>query len=196
MKKKYKPVALKTHPVFSMLPSKFCIERNIIGDPLTNIPTIPPILPPFSPRGCYTEERWNKTDNLHPPGFLWPIKCDLLHHFMSLQNKGFAWDDSECGHFCEDFFPPVEIPIIAHTPWVQRNILIPPGIYNQVCKIIRTKMDTGVYERSNSLYCSRWFCIAKKEADTICPVHSLEPLNAITIQHSGVTPFTDRKSVV
>ena len=86
--------------------------------------------------GHYTAERCNKTDNLHPPGFLWPIEHDLLHHFMSLQNKGFAWDDSECGHFCEDFFLPVEIPIIAHTPWVQRNILIPPGIYDQVCKII------------------------------------------------------------
>ena len=80
-----------------MLPSKFCIERNIIGDPLTDIPTIPPILPPFTPRGCYTKERQNKTDNLHPPGFLWPVERDLLHHFMSLQNEGFTWDDSEHG---------------------------------------------------------------------------------------------------
>ena len=111
---------------------------------------------------------------------------------MSLQNEGFALDDSEHGHFCEDFFPPVEIPIIAHTPWVQRNIPIPPGIYDQVCKIIRTKMDTDVYERSNSSYHSRWFCVAKKEADAICPVHSLKPLNAVTIQHSGVTPFTEQ----
>ena len=54
------------------------------------------------------------------------------------------------------------------------------------------KMDTGVYERSNSSYCSRWFCVAKKEADAICPVHSLKPLNAVTIQHSGVTPFTEQ----
>ena len=118
-KKKYKPVALKTHPVLGTLPSKFRIERNIIGDLLTDILTIPLILPPFAPCGCYTEERRNKTDNLHPPGFLWPAESDLLHHFMSLQNEGFTWDDSERGHFREDFFPPVEIPIIAHTPWVQ-----------------------------------------------------------------------------
>ena len=115
-KKKYKLVALKTHPVLGTLPSKFRIVRNIIGDLLANIPTIPPILPPFAPCSRYTEERRNKTDNLHPPGFLWPAKCDLLHHFMSLQNEGFAWDDSERGHFCKDFFPPVEIPVIAHTP--------------------------------------------------------------------------------
>ena len=132
MKKKYKPVALKTHPVLGTLPSKFCIKQNIIRDLLANIQTIPPILPPFSPHSHYTEEQRNKTDNLHLLGFLWPIKHNLLHHFMSLQNEGFAWDDSERGHFHEDFFPPVEIPVIAHTPWVQRNIPIPPGIYNQV----------------------------------------------------------------
>ena len=138
-KKKYKPVALKTHPVLGTLPSKFHIERNIIGDPLADILTIPPILPPFAPRGRYTKERHNKTNNLHPPGFLWPAERDLLHHFMSLQNEGFAWDDSEHGHFREDFFPPVEIPVIAHTPWVQRNIPIPPGIYDQVCKLFRRR---------------------------------------------------------
>ena len=43
-----------------------------------------------------------------------------------------------------------------------------------------------------SSYRSRWFCVAKKEADAIRPIHSLEPLNAITIQHSGVTPFTEQ----
>ena len=53
-------------------------------------------------------------------------------------------------------------------------------------------MDTGVYECSNSSYRSRWFCEAKKEADAIRPVHSLEPLNAVMIQHSGVTPFTEQ----
>ena len=189
-KKKYKPVALKTHPVLGTLPSKFRIERNIIGDPLADIPTIPPILPPFAHHGHYTEEQQNKTDNLHPLGFLWPIERNLLHHFMSLQNEGFAWDNSKHGHFREDFFPPVKIPIISHTPWVQQNIPIPPGIYNQVCKIIWTKMATSVYECSNSSYRSCWFCVAKKEADTIHPVHSLKPLNAITIQHSGITPFT------
>ena len=108
------------------------------------------------------------------------------------KTKGSLGDDSERGHFREDFFPPVEIPVIAHTPWVQRNIPIPPGIYDQVCKIIWTKMDTGVYKRSNSSYHSRWFCVAKKEANAIRPVHCLEPLNAITIQHSGVTPFTEQ----
>ena len=52
-------------------------------------------------------------------------------------------------------------------------------------------MDAGVYERSNSSYRSRWFCIVKKDTTSLRLVHSLEPLNAVTIQHSGVTPFTE-----
>ena len=48
-KKKYKPVALKTHPVLGTLPSKFHIEQNIIGNTLADIPTIPTTLPPFAP---------------------------------------------------------------------------------------------------------------------------------------------------
>ena len=32
----------------------------------------------------------------------------------------------------------------------------------------------------------------KKDGTSLHPVHSLEPLNAITIQHLGVTPFTEQ----
>ena len=52
-------------------------------------------------------------------------------------------------------------------------------------------MDAGVYERSNPSYRSRWFCIVKKDKTSLRLVHSLEPLNAVTIQHSGVMPFTE-----
>ena len=36
-----------------------------------------------------------------------------------------------------------------------------------------------------------WFCIVKKDTTSLHLVHSLEPLNAVTIQHSSVTPFTE-----
>ncbi len=64
----------------------------------------------------------------------------------------FAWTDSERGTFREDFFPPVQIPVVPHTPWVQRNIPIPPDLYDEVCRIIRAKEEAGVYEPSNSAY--------------------------------------------
>jgi hypothetical protein len=96
-----------------------------------------------------------------------PAERDILHHFMAVHQDGFAWDDSERGKFRTDFFPPVDIPVVPHTPWVQRNIPIPPGIYEEVCKLIHTKIAAGVYEPSNSSYRSRWFCVVKKDG-TVC----------------------------
>jgi hypothetical protein len=58
-----------------------------------------------------------------------------------------------------DFFPPVDIPVVPHKPWVLKNIPIPPGLYPEVCRIIRARIDAGVYELSNSSYRSRWFCV-------------------------------------
>ncbi len=97
----------------------------------------------------------------------------------------------ERGHFKEEYFPPVMIPAVEHIPWIQKNIPIPPGIFDQVCKIIKTKIDTGVYEPSNSSYRSRWFCVVKKDGKSLQLMHSLEPLNAVTIKHLGVPPATD-----
>ena len=39
-KKKYKPVTLKVRPVKTDLPSQCCIVRNIIGDPLADMPLL------------------------------------------------------------------------------------------------------------------------------------------------------------
>jgi hypothetical protein len=44
----------------------------------------------------------------------------------------------------------------------------------------------------NSSYCSKWFCVAKKDGKSLRIVHSLEPLNKVTIKHVGITPFTDQ----
>jgi hypothetical protein len=110
----------------------------------------------------------------------------MLHH------DGFAWSDAERGHFREDFFPPIEIPTIPHKPWAVRNMPIPPGIYKEVCELLKKKIDAGVFEPSNSSYRSRWFCVVKKDGSSLRMVQSLEPLNAVTIQHSGVPPFTEQ----
>ncbi len=60
-----------------------------------------------------------------------------------------------------------------------------------MCKIIKTKIDAGVYKPSNSSYRSHWFCVVKKDGKSLRLVHSLEPLNAVTIKHSGVPSATD-----
>ena len=190
-KKKYKPVALKVRPVIGELPAKFRIIRNIIGDPLRDLPKLTPHPPTFIPTGRYTQERKELFDKLNP-GFLWPVERKLMHHFMMLHNEAFAWEPSERGHFREDFFPPIDIPVIPHKPWVQRNIPIPPGLYDELCRIVKEKLDAGTFEPSNSSYRSRWFCVVKKDGKSLRIVQSLEPLNQVTIAHSGVPPFTEQ----
>ncbi|KZV59477.1 hypothetical protein PENSPDRAFT_595387, partial [Peniophora sp. CONT] len=166
-KKKYKPVARKVNAVPAPLPDEFRIVRNIIGDPLADMPPLSPHPPPFKPTGRYTAERKEYIDSKHPGDFLWPAERDLMHQLMMQQNEAFAWEDSERGHFREDFFPPVKIPTLPHKPWIEKNFAIPPGLFPKVCEIIRTKEAAGVYEDSNSSYRSRWFTVVKKDGTSL-----------------------------
>jgi len=57
--------------------------------------------------------------------------------------------------------------------------------------MIKKKIDVGMYKLSNSSYYSRWFCIIKKDGKSLRIVHSLEPLNRVTIAHSRLLPATE-----
>jgi hypothetical protein len=189
--KKYKPVGLKVRPVYTELPDKYRIKREIIGDPLKDMPGLNPNPRDYCPTGRYTDERKAIIDKLHAGAFLWPEERKLLHEFMMSQEAAFAWDDSERGSFRHDFFPPVEIPVIEHEVWVERSIPIPRGQLEEFCKVIKSKIDAGVYEPSNASYRSKFFGVIKKDGKSIRLVHGLEPLNAVTIAHSGLPPATD-----
>jgi hypothetical protein len=188
-KKKYKPVAKKVRPVIGELPKKFCIECKIIDNPLDDLPTLNPKPPSFKPSDRYTLERRDQLNKNHPGNFLWPAERNLMHNFILAHDSGFAQSEEERGSFQTDFFPPVNFPVVPHTPWVERNFPIPPGIYEDVCAIVQKKLVAGIYEPLNSSYRSQWFCVLKKDGKSLRPVHSLEPLNHVTIQHSGVPPI-------
>src|ERR1700743_3457785 len=190
-RKKYKPVALKTKPVYGDLPEKYRVKREIIGDPLKDIPMLPTNPDDFEPTGRYTEERKEIIDKIHDEDVLWDEERKLMHHFMMLQNEAFAWDDSERGSFKHEFFPPVEIPTVEHGVWIEKSIPIPRGQLDEFCKVIKKKIDAGVYDPSNSSYRTKFCGVIKKDGKSIRLVHSLEPLNAVTIAHSGIPPATD-----
>ena len=190
--KKYKPVALKVRPVLTTLPEKFRIVREIKGDPLQNMPVLSTNPKKYKwDGGRYTPERQVGIRAVHDTGDLWEQELDLIDDFFQKHQLDFAWEDIERGHFKEEYFPPVDMPVVEHTPWVLKNIPIPKAIYPEVCKIIQTKIKAGVYEPSNSSYRSRWFCVVKKDGKSLRIVHSLEPLNAVTIAHSGIPPATE-----
>ena len=60
-----------------------------------------------------------------------------------------------------------------------------------MCRIIKSKIEARAYELSNSSYRSQWFCVLKKDGKSLRLVHSLEPLNEVTIAHPGVPPATE-----
>jgi len=68
---------------------------------------------------------------------------------------------------------------------------IPTSILNNVIKIFKDKSAAGVYEHSDASYHSHWFCV-KKKSSALCLIHDLQPLNAITIRNSGITPIADQ----
>lgn len=188
---KYKSVADKVRPVLAELPGKFRIERNITGDPLKDLPKLPTRPKEFEPTGRYTQERRDAMQKKHDTGFLLPEELKLIDNFMMDQEAGFAWHADERGTYKKEYFPPVEFPVIPHEPWVLKNIPIKPGKFEEICRLVKEKIDAGVYEPSNSSYRSKWFCVVKSDGKSLRIVHSLEPLNAVTIQHSGVPPATE-----
>ena len=107
-----------------------------------------------------------------------------MHWMIAEQNQAFAWKDPERERFKEEYFLAIEIPTVAHVPWVKRPFRIPPAIYEEICGMIKKKIDVGMYKLSNSFYHSRWFCMIKKNGKSLRIVHSLEPLNKVTIAHS------------
>ena len=183
----YKKVTNRIKPMATTLPEKFCIVRHIPSDPLAKLPIMPTCLPDFSPGSRYTEERM-KAQGVNPTGFLTDEEEKLIHHLIRVHEDGFAWTEEEKGKFSNDYFDPVVIPTVEHMPWVLKNIPIPPGKYNEIIRIIKDKIASGVYESSNSSYRSRWFCVYKKDGKSLCIVHDLQPLNAVTIKDSTQPP--------
>ena len=103
----------------------------------------------------------------------------------------FAWIPTKCGHLDERYFPPVKIPIIPHTPWMLRNIPIPPSMWADTIQIIKDQIASGVYEPSAAAYQSCWFCVLKQDGKSLCLIHDLQPLNAVTIQDLSTPPFVE-----
>jgi hypothetical protein len=79
------------------------------------MPPLNPHLPKeFVPGKRLSEEHLKKM-NLNPDGFLWDGEERLFIDVIKNHELAFAWDGSERGHFREDYFDPVRIPVLAHT---------------------------------------------------------------------------------
>ncbi|TFY51017.1 hypothetical protein EVG20_g11208 [Dentipellis fragilis] len=172
------------------LPEQFRVVRRIPEDPLLSLTALPTHPSDFTPGARLTQERLNVMD-LNKHDFLWPEELKLVQHVLRINEMVLAWNESEKGHFHDNYFEPVHIPTIEHIPWVHKNIPIPNGIMDDVIQLFKEKITAGVYEPLDAPYRSRWFCVKKKNG-ALRIVHDLQPLNAITIKNAAVPPFVDQ----
>ena len=183
----YKWVAVKVQPVPGTMLSGIRIVRRFLEDPLETLLSISlyPLL--FVPGTHLTKERMEGIGLLSNT-FLWPEKKQLVAQVLQLNEKGLAWDETKKGRFRENYFSLVKIPVQEHVPWARKTLPIPPGICEKVIELIRRKVDSGVYETSYSSYRHQWFTVAKKNR-SLCIIHNLTPLNAITVHDSQEPPL-------
>ena len=111
----YKWVAVKVQPVPGTMLSGIRIVRRFLEDPLETLPSISPYPSLFVPGTCLTKERIEGIELLSNT-FLWPEERQLVAQVLQLNEKDLAWDKTEKGRFCEDYFSLVKIPVQEHMP--------------------------------------------------------------------------------
>ena len=186
---KYKKVEDRIRPVPAVMPEDVKVRRVFPEDPLMNLPVLPTHPPEFSPTPKVTQERMDKL-GIDDNKDLTDEEKRLLKHVLVINQRSIAFTEDERGTFRGDYFSDYQIPVTSHVPWMDKNIPLPPGHRDKIIEMLREKMGAGVYEKAQSSYRSRWFCVQKKNGE-LRMVHDLQKLNGVTIRDSGVPPILD-----
>ncbi|KAG5348817.1 hypothetical protein C0989_007962, partial [Termitomyces sp. Mn162] len=86
IKKKYKPITLKTKPIASQILENFCIECKIVGDSLTILPTLDSNPPSFVPTEQFTNKHKATFVSKYDTSFLTSNKLNVLIDLIAKQN--------------------------------------------------------------------------------------------------------------
>jgi hypothetical protein len=186
---KYKTVDKRVRPVPAVMPEDVKVRRTIPEDPLANLPVLPSHAPKFVPTERITQERMDKLAIDGNPNLTEEEK-QLLKYILVLNERSIAFEEHERGTFRQDYFSDYKIPVTSHEPWVDKNIPLPPGHREEIIRLLKGKIAAGVYEKTQSSYRSRWFCVQKKNGE-LRIVHDLQKLNGVTIRDTGVPPILD-----
>jgi hypothetical protein len=184
----YKTVARKSRPVPGITPENAKTIRKYPKDIMKNLPTVPLVPPPFRDGERVTRKRLDAM-RINSSGFLTAEEVLILEHVLLQNEKTLAFDLSHVGRFKDTYFSDYKMATIPHVPWQEKNIPVPPALFDKINKIIQEKLENGTYEKAEGTsYRSKWFAVAKKEKGDVRLVHSLEPLNRVTIQDVGTIP--------
>ncbi|KIK62630.1 hypothetical protein GYMLUDRAFT_164636 [Collybiopsis luxurians FD-317 M1] len=80
------------------------------------------------------------------PGMLLPKEVDLISFVVVSCKKAFAWTQSECGSFSQEYYPDYEIPTIEYMPWQQALIWILNVLIEEVKKEIKAGVKAGRFK--------------------------------------------------
>ncbi|EJD37128.1 DNA/RNA polymerase, partial [Auricularia subglabra TFB-10046 SS5] len=191
---RYKPVAKKVRPTSERMPEEFRVIRNRPGDCLDSMPSLPSRPPVWEPHTTHLTRERMAGFALDANGFLWPEEIKLFEYLIDYHQEAFAWTEQERRRFRSDYVPPIRYPVVPHEPWEEKNRPIPPGIRDELIKLLKEKIAAGVYEPSTSSYRSGWFCVVKKDGKSLRIVHDLQKLNSVTIRDAGTLPSPDEFS--
>ncbi len=185
----YKTVDKKVKPVPGTVPDEIRVRRTIPRDPLQSLPSLPVHPPDFVPTARLTKERMDGLD-VNKNEFLWPEEEKLMKYILCIHEATLPFEEKDRGTLSQEYFSDYIMPVIPHVPWEYKNIPIPPGIRDEVIDVLRSKIEAGVYEHSQSSYRCRWFCI-KKKSGSLRVIHDLQPLNRVSIRDAGLLPKVD-----
>ena len=186
---KYKAVDKKKRPVPNIFPESVKVIRRFPSNPLERLPKLPFQAPEFIATKRLTEKRMKNLE-LEENKDLRGEERKLLEHILQLNERSIAFAEEERGTFRRDYFSDYQMPVMEHEPWKDRNIPLPPGHRDEILRLLKEKIDVGVYEPAQSSYRSRWFCVAKKNGE-LRIVHDLQTLNSVSVMDSGVPPILD-----
>lgn len=147
----YKTVDKKVRPVPSHIPSHMKVQQKFPQNPLLNLPSLPFHPPEFQPTEKVTKDRMdslgldNNTDLL-------PEEKQLLQHIITINEWSIAFSEPERGTFRTDYFSDYKMPVMDHVPWMEKNMGLPQGYQDQIIKLLKEKIDAGVYETAQSSY--------------------------------------------
>ncbi|KIK32485.1 hypothetical protein CY34DRAFT_35460, partial [Suillus luteus UH-Slu-Lm8-n1] len=175
----YKRVGKKVKPIPGTFPQTAQVNKQFPHNPFQNLIPLTPYPLEFILNGRLTHKHMVSL-NINSQGFLLSKEVKLFQHVMNLNQETLAFKETNRGTFKELCFTSYIIPTVPHVPWEYKNIPIPPGICQKVIELLKSKINTRVYELSQSAYCSRWFCVLKKNGK-LRLVHNLQLLNKISI---------------
>lgn len=152
---KYKPVGQKVKPVATTYPRQLIppMKRPTLSrDPYNTPLSLPPA--PFEPVGNLSRERLKGID-WGPKRFLNTEERQLMINVLQLRHKALAFSDEDRGLLKRSWAEPYRIPTVEHEPWHDKPIPLPFAARPALMDLIRQRIKTGLYERTESAYSSR-----------------------------------------